>query len=357
MTSSSQAIKNAICTCWTAVALLAASNAPAQSIDARSPSAVRANVVVGKIAARDLGDARLTDHFYAFIGTPGDVLITIQSANLNGDVDVFTAGTLKPLLKFGLYAESTSAVTKGIYLRSREDLILRVEARSPNDDEGTYQVRFGGSFAPIIGGPEASESDAGSAESAATTGLGKKTRRVSSVGARLEEPALPVGDVAVAPKAEPTPAESPSPEVVKEKPSEAEVSKPVAPTNARSHRPASRRTTTTATMKPKGAVTEKKTATTESTETPETETASKTPKRAANKRGTPPADAAKPRSETTAESGPRLIIQTNGGTLINRPMSSVRRVTVENGRVVVVGNDGKIDRIQLINIVRMSIEP
>jgi len=51
------------------------------------------------------------------------------------------------------------------------------------------------------------------------------------------------------------------------------------------------------------------------------------------------------------------MIETNDGTLINRSMNGVRRVTVENGQVVVVGKDGKIDRIQLVNIVRMSIQP
>ena len=44
-------------------------------------------------------------------------------------------------------------------------------------------------------------------------------------------------------------------------------------------------------------------------------------------------------------------------TLINRSMSTVRRVTVENGQVVVVGRDGKIERILLSNVVRMSISP
>jgi hypothetical protein len=51
------------------------------------------------------------------------------------------------------------------------------------------------------------------------------------------------------------------------------------------------------------------------------------------------------------------VIETTDGTLINRPMSGVRRVTVENGQVVVVGRDGKIDRILLANVVRMSIAP
>jgi hypothetical protein len=57
------------------------------------------------------------------------------------------------------------------------------------------------------------------------------------------------------------------------------------------------------------------------------------------------------------ESGPRLIIETNDGTLINRYMSSVRRVTVENGQVLVVSKDGKTERIPLANVLRMSIAP
>jgi len=32
----------------------------------------------------------LTDHYYALTGTPGDLLITVNSTNLNGDIDVFT---------------------------------------------------------------------------------------------------------------------------------------------------------------------------------------------------------------------------------------------------------------------------
>src|SRR5262249_51747593 len=109
------------------------------------------------IAARDLGDSRLTDHYYAFTGVPGDLLVTIQTQNLNGDVDVFTVGSLRPLLHLTLYAEVTTPVTKSIYLRSRQDLILRVEARSPNDEEGTYRLSFGGSFQPIAGGPDIAE--------------------------------------------------------------------------------------------------------------------------------------------------------------------------------------------------------
>src|SRR6185436_18659212 len=182
--------------------LLAASAALAQSIDPNAPSPVRSNNVTGSIAARDLGDARLTDHYYAFTGVPGDLLITIQSQNLNGDVDVFTVGSLRPLLKLTLYAEVTNPVTKSIYLRQRQDLILRVEARSPNDDEGTYRLSFGGSFQPVVGGPEITEAET---PSTAATEPGRRTgKRVSSVGARLPEPEpTPVTEVAAAPTPEP----------------------------------------------------------------------------------------------------------------------------------------------------------
>src|ERR1700674_1338571 len=118
--------------------------ASAQSTDIASPSAVRTNVVLGTIAARDIGDPRLTDHFYAFTGTPGDLFITVDSRNLNGDADVFTASGLRPLLKLTVYAGNSSPVTKSIYLRKRENLILRIEGRTPNDDEGTYRLNFGG---------------------------------------------------------------------------------------------------------------------------------------------------------------------------------------------------------------------
>src|ERR1044072_7225559 len=116
-----------------AILLLAVGSVSAQSIEPNAPSPVRSNSITGRIAARDLGDARLTDHFYALTGTPGDLLITITSQNLNGDVDVFTATTLRPLLHLTLYAEVSSPVTKSIYLRKREDLVLRIEARSPTD--------------------------------------------------------------------------------------------------------------------------------------------------------------------------------------------------------------------------------
>jgi hypothetical protein len=310
------------------VLVLIVRSVSAQSIDPNAPSPVRSNSVIGSIAARDLGDARLTDHYYAFTGTPGDLLITVNSRNLNGDVDVFTAGTLRPLLKLTLYAENTAPVTKGIYLRKREDLILRIEARSPNDDEGTYRLYFGGSFEPIIGGPVIAEAETPSTET--TIPGGRKTKRVSSVGARIEEPEPPVTEVATAaPTPQPTPEPTPEAKPVEkpatpEKSPEAEAEKPAPARNTRGRGPANRRTTPRVRETPPAPVEEPK---------------------------------PKPAPEPEPEVGPRLVIETNDGTLINRSMSTVRRVTVENGQVVVTGKDGKIDRILLANVVRMSIAP
>ena len=356
--STPKVMKNVISRCGIVLVLLwATTTICAQSIDLNFPSPVRTNEVLGKIAARDLGDARLTDHFYAFAGIPGDVLITIQSTNLNGDVDVFTAGSLRPLLKFILYAESTSPTTKSIYLRRREELILRVEARSPNDDEGVYQIRFGGSFEPVVGGPEVSESVTGTTGTPSVASRGKKTRRVSSVGARIEEPTPPASEVAAAPTPEPTPVDATPPKAAKESPTVAETPKKAPARNARARRPAARRATSPISSKPKATAANKTKDNAEPTGTAEPEPVTTAPTRSSTRRGTKSAKAAKPPQEPETDSGPRLIIETNGGKLIDRSMNSVRRVTVENGQVVVVGKDGKIDRIQLVNIVRMSIQP
>ncbi len=342
-----------VCLVWMIFAACAGS-VVAQSIDQSKPSAVQTNEVAGTIYARDLGDARFTDHFYAFTGTPGDLVITVEGNNLNGDIDVFTASGLRPLLKFSLYAGSSSPVSKSIYLRSREDLVLRVEARTPNDDAGTYRLRFGGSFEPITSGPLLAQ-DESDAQPVLTEPTVKKGRRVSSVGARIEEPPEP--EVAAAPTPEPTPAEVESkPEVSEEsKPSVTEESRPTAsrPTPRRGRRVPGRRTRT-----PPPAVEEPPA--TESQPAESTEDTATTP--APPRRGSRRTAAARRAAEEAAavqepETGPRLVIETNDGTLINRYMSSVRRVTVERNIVMVVGKDGKIERFPLDTIVRMTIAP
>ena len=335
--------------------------ASGQSTDIALPAAVRTNEVLGTIAARDIGDSRLTDHFYEFTGLPGDLLITVESRNFNGDVDVFTAAGLRPLLKLTVYSGSSSPVTKSIYLRKREDLILRVEGRSPNDDEATYRLYFGGSFEPIPGERFLAENGNAATEPALTGAKsGKKGRRVSSVGARIEEP--PSEEVAAAPTPQPSPAESPQPDEAKAEALKTEATRTeAAKTEAtrtpartpRGRRLAGRRTPTPPKEKPAKTETEN-TARTENSEA-ETKPAP-TPKRPARKSSTARSVATAPVVQEP-ETGPRLVIETSDGTMINRYMSSVRRVVVENGQVVVAGKDGKVERIPLANIVKMSISP
>jgi hypothetical protein len=256
---------------------------------------------------------------------------------------VFTASSLRPLLKFTVYAGTSSPITKSIYLRKQEDLILRVEGRTPNDDDAVYRLRFGGAFEPITSGPLAEHEDAlESATSAATSSRGG--RRVSSVGARIDEPRT---DVAETPQPQPAPA-APSDSEPK-----AVVSKST-PRNSRPRRPAIRRTRPVPTPKPdetasKSDTEEKPTA--ESAE-PETRPAASRPARKGRSARAPKKT---PPSQEPDESGPRLIIETSDGTLVDRSMGGVRRVTVENGQVVVLGKDGKIQRILLASVVRMTI--
>jgi hypothetical protein len=316
--------------------------ARAQSTDIAWPSPVRTSEIKGTIPARDVGDPRVTDHFYAFIGTPGDVLITVDTRNLNGDIDVFTFSGLQPLLKFTVYAESSAPVTKSIYLRKQEELILRVEGRTPNDDDAVYRIRFGGSFEPITSGPLAEHEDA--IQPGTTVASGKGGRRVSSVGARIEEP------VAEAPTPEPTPVDSPEPKAKTAR------AKPPA-RNSRTRRPASRRTRPE-TAKPEETTGKNETENKAPASEAEPETKTPSPRTRSTKRGASARGTAKPPvTQEPADSGPRLVIETNDGTLIDRYMTTVRRVTVENGQVVVIGKDGKIQRIPLANVVRMTIAP
>src|SRR5947209_2721954 len=169
--------------CALALLLLLSLRIAAQSTELEYPWPIRSNEISGTITPRDVGDSRLTRYFYSFTGTPGDLVVTVESQNLEGDVDVFTAGTLRPLAKVSLYAgATTSGGSKTIYLKTRESLILRVEARTPNDTDGSYRVRFSGTFEPIsvdIPDPEVV------VPTVTSTGKG---RRVTATGARIEEP-------------------------------------------------------------------------------------------------------------------------------------------------------------------------
>ena len=295
---------------------------PAQSTNIEFPTPVIAGEISGEIVARDIGDPRLTRHYYILTGTPGDLVLTVESHNLNGDVDLFTAGTLRPLLKLSIYAGlSQSSTSKSVFMRRREPLILRVEARSANDERGSYRIRFSGGFEPLAETTDAPENQEPTVSTSPSRD--KNARRVNSAGARLnEEPPA----VAATEPAQPPPAIT----IEEEKP-EPETTAPANPAPARTNR--GTRTGRTRTPRPA----RRKTAT----------TAQKRPEPA-------PAPAPAPAEPLT---GARLIIETTDGMRVERYMSEVRRMTVEKGQLIVVTNDGKIERRLMTTVLRVTIEP
>ncbi len=324
----------------TLLLLISAAGSYAQSTDIEFPTPVRDNLINGQIAARDVGDPRLTRHFYALTGTPGDLSITVESKNLNGDVDLFTAGSLRPLAKISLYSEELStSSSKTIYLRRREPLILRVEARSPNDNEGSYRIRFDGAFEAMSGPAPEKEENVASGEPASSR-RDRNVRRVTSVGARIEEPPAESTVKAEAPEATPA-----APPVARESP---------VSTAASGEKPAP----------PEPTAPESKAATTEPPPRPvrvrRPGTSSRRSRTApAARRRVPPAEeTALPRPDNPDPmANARLIIETRDGMRVERYMNTVRRVTVENGQIVVIARDGKVEKLPMTNVLRMSIEP
>jgi hypothetical protein len=302
-----------------ALLLLLSISVAAQSTDMEYPTLVRSNELSGTIVPRDLGDPRLTRYFYSFTGTPGDLIVAVESKNLEGDVDVFTASTLRPLAKVSMYAGgTTSNGSKTIYLKTREPLILRVEARTPNDNEGSFRIRFDGAFEPI-------SSDVPDREPVVpTVSSASNGRRVTATGARIDEPE---------PAAATTQPEIETPTMPK-----TETPAPAETTTARATTPAPPRPRTPRTRR---------------TRTPIPRTTRTRPSPTARRTPTPvePAPAVEPAS------GPRLIIEMRDGMRVERYMTTVRRVTVENGQIVVITKDGKVDRQPMSNVLRMAIEP
>ncbi len=328
-----------------------APNCAAQSSDQSLPTPILTNEISGRIKPLDLGDPRLTRHFYAFEGSPGDLLITIDSKNLNGDIDIFTAITFRPLMKTTVYASSQSSeVTKGIYLRTHQILIMRVEARTPSDEPGTYHIRFGGTFERFSRGIPVAEASTAESEDTADKG---GANRLSSVGATIPRPPAEKTETVETAEAKP----SPSPENAAEKTAE-ETAAAKKPTTLRrtTSRPPPRRATRPTPAKP---TTSKKTETAKTeTESPKTETekpAEEKPAATEKSSGKTPS-AAKSKTQDALPAA-RLIIEEKDGTRIDRPMSTVRRVTIEGNAIVIILKTGKIERIAMADVARMSIEP
>jgi len=368
--------------CGVVCALSLASTAAAQSTDVGQPTPVFSGDISGRIAPRDLGDARLTRHFYGFAATEGDLVVTVESTDLNGDVDVFTAGTLRPLLKITLYAigSTPSRVTKSIYIRRDEALVLRVEGRTVIDTDAQYRIRLTGTFKPAAGAPALS-AESQPPETIETATTSSKGRRTTSTGARIprpveETPAQPETSAPepVADEAAREPARRPT--------GRRSTSRSASRAGSRRTRPPARETAEDASPEaPKpaddaGAEAGKMPEERGAAETPAAPEApaprasrTRPPRRGSTRRGAGRAAAARADREATegaaapsaagaaAEPGTRLVIMLKDGELFARDMSAVRRVTVERGQIVVVETNGRVTRHPLANVQRMAIEP
>jgi hypothetical protein len=362
-----------------AVLCLLACAAPAapQSGDLSYPTPIFSNEVTGRITPRDIGDPRRTRHFYTFRGTEGDISVTLESAELRGDVDLFTAGTLRPLLKITIYGGPTAA-TRSVYLRRDETLILRVEARAEGEAEGSYRIRLGGSFAPAPAGLAEAPPPPALPE---TSVSGRGTRRVTATGARIDEPAPPAEEARAEPSPAPTPDEAAA-ETAEPRPAPRRGTSRTNTRRGRGTTPTNRRrggtTTPPAETAREGEAAERDdanppadAATGETATPPNAARTTRPPARRVPRRPTrrtspragtsPDAAASRPApdaaSPTPEAPGQRLVIVTKDGETIERDMRTVRRVTVENNQIVVVTRDGKVLRQPLSNVSRMAIEP
>lgn len=353
--------------------LVAAAPVFAQSPDQNYPTPITSNEISGEIRARDIGDSRQTTYFYTFDGSQGDLFVNIVSRNFNGDIDIFTLKDLRPLTKVVVYADLAENETgRVIYLRKPENLLLRVQGRTPNDDAATYRIKFAGSFVASSRqpGPDMPALPKVTAEN--ETGI-----RVNSVGTILEVP-------------------KPSPSPVDEAIAKAEETvektvEPAAPPEEAKTEPdaAEKKTELTGETTPP-AEPEKKVelvVTDTLSETPKAETPARnrrtarsrgrrnTRKPAPSKAEEKPAEEAIPESTAEPEARPtadnenaetaepadplanvRLVVLFKDGKRIERPMSEVFRFSVDKGTLTVVSKDGRIGRYPLLDISEVTIK-
>ena len=336
----------------------------AQSTDQQFPTPVRTNEIVGAIKARDVGDSRLTTYYYTFEGEQGDLFINVQSKNFTGDVDVYMMTGLRPLTKIVTYADVAESETgRVIYLRKPERILLRVQGRTPGDEEATFRIKFAGSFAASkLEGPTASNLPKAVAE--ADTGI-----KVNSVGTIIEAvPKVTPTPDAVAERTEEERKEEPvketkEPEAAKEEAPAGEKKLEVVVTDPTTavKTPARRAPTTASRRNRRARTTPAKpepTAKTDPGETPaeKTDTPAKPTTTGArrSRRAAAAPKTAEPKVDPMANI--RLVITFKDGSTVERPMSEVMRFSVERAVLTVINKNGTIGRYQMTEVARVSIE-
>ncbi len=339
----------------------AAVSISAQSTNIEFPTPISADSISGKINPRDIGDARLTTHYYIFEGNQGDIFLKIEAANLTGDIDIFYADNLRPLTKISLYSDSTSTQTgREIYLRKPEKLILRVEGRTLNDDAATYSVKFEGSFQAMAATEAAVEPKLPEVKTEDESDV-----RVNSVGTILE----------VKPKPAPTPKETvarrtrrrgtkatTTPQAVStakptkkakekiEKAPEAEKKVEVVitdnlPTTSETKEKEVEKVEAVATEEPKASKKKKK-----ATTTKKRAPVAKKPAEPKTPKPDPAAELAK------ALENVRLIVEFKDGGKLERPMNDILKFGVDKGVLTIINKDGTVGRYSILDVLKISVE-
>jgi len=338
-------------------------SAEAQSTNQNYPTPVSTNEISGKISARDIGDARLTNYFYVFNAKQGDVFINVVTSNFNGDIDVFTAENLKPLTKITVYADDSDRETgRVIYMRQPEKLVLRIEGRSPNDDAATFRIKFAGSFEPLSLTSEKSEPDAPVVKTENQSDI-----IVNSVGTI----------VGIKPKPTPTPKETIAKNetepkenksrakdriTIEEEKKEAETKEILAENEKKieevkpedTQKQTSPKVIVTDEIADKSAKGEENAAvkteeniTTEKAEVSEAVKTEVPKKKAKNSvKAVSPAELA----------NIKLVVLFKDGSKIERAMSEVLKVNVDKGILTVISKDGAIGRYSILDVEKMTIE-
>jgi len=325
----------------------AAGSIGAQSTNQNYPTPITGDEVTGKIAARDLGDARLTNYYYVFGGAQGDVFVNLKTENLDGDIDIFTADNLRPLTKITVFSDAPSSETgRIIYLRKPEKLILRIQGRSPDDRAAVFSLKFAGSFtpAPAIAESETTELPEVKTENQTDT-------RVNSVGTIIEvKPKQAPKSVETV--AENEPEKKPEKEAAETKPEKIPAKRTAV---GKTRRRANSRTPGN---KPKPAIVAEEV--TESAakagNTNEKTVPAKTKSRVGNRTAANKREKTKIAEKPNPLESVRLLILLKDGTQIERPMSEVSRVGVDKGVLTLITKDGAIKRFMILDVARMTIE-
>jgi len=330
-----------------------------QSTTQDFPTPVLTNEISGTIKPRTIGDSRLTTHYYTFNGEQGDVFINLVTRNLTGDIDVFTVSGLRPVTKIAVYADYGENETgRAVYLRKHEKLILRVQGRTPNDEEATYRIKFAGSFVAIR--PE----DVQAAPEMPR--VASETKRDEKV-AESEKSEVPITDrskeKAAEEKAEdekfpPAPperaeekkagedvkkeSETESREAVPEKKAEVVITDPLAPKLDEAAPPEGK--------KPAEPEPEK-------VEKQPDPVAPPTPARRRTRRATrTPPVRVDPEPKPDPLASINLVIQFKDGNELELRMTDVRRFTVDRGVLIVTLKTGKISRYPITEVSKVTIQ-